>query len=177
METKRDQREYRITLAVDGNVADTVKAIAFMPGCRIVTLSVPVTAADLTQELKCVPVKNVKLHGWVSPYTQEQVNEGQITVSYMAYWAHQFFGIADGMVTMFNIGTARMDASGAFELDLPDLSADGNMREASFNFILRHRTTWNIIAMLKPEGRLRALMGLKVLNEYPAAVHFNAEKR
>lgn len=42
----------------------------------------------------------------------------------MAYWAHGFYGIADGFITQFGLATVSPDANGMFRVDLPYFSAD-----------------------------------------------------
>ena len=99
----------------------------------------------------------------------------------MAYWAHGFYGIADGLVTNFGLATVSPDANGRFQVELPYFSADGAasspQRRASFWLMLRDSKTLNHIASdLQPElPELRLEEhGLRIQSHYPDGVKFTA---
>jgi hypothetical protein len=72
----------------------------------------------------------------------------------MAYWAHEFFGIADGAVTTFHLGRVTPDEGGAFQVLLPNFTKDAVTesfhRNAGLQFIARERDTGNIVSFLVP---------------------------
>jgi hypothetical protein len=83
-------------------------------------------------------------------------NNAESVVNYMAYWAHGFFGIADGFVTEFRLATVSPDANGVFQVELPYFSADDeaspSRRRAGFWLMLRDSKTWNHI---RPDAAFR----------------------
>ena len=88
-------------------------------------------------------------------------------------WDHQFFGIADGLVTAIPITDGIPDQNGNFEVTLPDFSAQANLGDAEFSFTLREIKTRNIIAFLYPADDARSPQGLKVEASYPPLIRFS----
>ena len=75
---------------------------------------------------------------------------------YTAYWAQEFFGILDGMVTQLWVARARPDDNGEFEMEIPDFALDPHASSVqpaeSFGLVLRNSKTLNPIALnLEPE--------------------------
>lgn len=110
----------------------------------------------------------------------------ELVVNYVAYWALEFFGIADGFATKFRVATVSPDANGVFQVELPYFTADAATADAAgsssqprahFWLILRDSKTWNPIASnLEPEVpelRLK-VSGLRILSPYPYGLKFTA---
>jgi hypothetical protein len=110
-------------------------------------------------------------------YGQESV---EVRVEYAAFWACRFFGFTDCAVPQISLGTAKPDAEGVFEIDLPDFGIDPITAEsdcgAELEFVLREAKTGNIIAFLEPElDTLRSPgCGLKISFANPQNVTFVA---
>ena len=105
----------------------------------------------------------------------------ELVVAYMAYWAHTFYGIADGIVTEFHLATVSPDANGMFQVDLPyfsvDAEASSSEQRASFRLMLRDSKTGNHIgSILEPEKQeLRPQEhGLRIRSQYPDDLIFTA---
>jgi hypothetical protein len=100
----------------------------------------------------------------------------------MAYWAHSFYGIADGFVTGFHVATVTPDANGMFQfqVELPYFSVDAEAsseQRASFRLTLRDSKTGNHIAsILEPEKQELRLQehGLRIRSQYPDDLIFTA---
>ena len=78
----------------------------------------------------------------------------EVEIIYMAYWAHEYFGIADGPVTTFTLARATPDNDGAFQVELPnftkDVATESYHRDAGLRFVAREPNTGNIVFLLAP---------------------------
>jgi hypothetical protein len=102
-----------------------------------------------------------------------------VAISYAAYWAHGFFGIRDGMVTMIPVATAIPDAEGFFQVQLPDFGRDPiaarSDREGAFLFWLRGVKAGN--TDLEPSDFKAATGGLRIHSWYSPSLTFAARRR
>ena len=90
-----------------------------------------------------------------------------MTVNYVAYWAHTFFGQADDpVITTVRVASASPDTDGRFHVELPDLAQDpiagapGN--EGTFQFQARNRLTGDLMGRLVPTVARAKMGGRKV---------------
>jgi hypothetical protein len=95
----------------------------------------------------------------------------------MAYWAHGFFGIADGAVTTFHVARVTPDEGGAFQVPLPNFAKDAVTesfhRDAGLRFTARERDTGNILSLLAPANVPgNNLRDLPIKPKYPSEVIF-----
>src|SRR5260370_15304999 len=110
---------YEISALVEGKASTEIRMIVYASGCEIQTFVLPIAqGSKLKQEFKCQRVATVKLSGQIVPTELVRNNNAEIVASYMAYWAHGFFGIADGMVTELRLATGFPDAHGIFHVEL-----------------------------------------------------------
>jgi Carboxypeptidase regulatory-like domain len=135
----------------------------------------------VSDEFPCQRVNTVRLSGKIVPSALVRDNNAELVVTYMAYWARGFFGIADGMVTEFRLATVSPDADGMFQVDLPyfnaDVEASSSQQRASFWLMLRDSKTWNHIASnLEPEKQELRLQehALRIRSHYPDDLIFTA---
>lgn len=175
--TETNRASYDIDASVDGKPATRVKVIAYLPGCEVVTLDIPLQHTTAERQLPCKPLGQISLHGQISPVAITQEEPAEVEVLYLAFWSHRFFGIFDGPVTTLRLGIVIPDENGHFEVDLPDFYSQTNMGDGGFQFLLRHRTTANIIAFLRPAEEDTGPHGLKVRSSYPPVVQFMAERQ
>jgi hypothetical protein len=175
VKTETGRASYDIPLAVDGKPADVVKIIAYMPGCEIVKLEIRTQGSPGARTLACKPLGKLALHGKVSSMPVAQTSGLFVETTYLAEWGNQFYGIMDGPVTSIPIAKVNIDESGQFEVELPDLMKQSDLGPGSFQFLLRDKTTGNIIAALKPEVKRSPFGGLEVLSSYEPAVVFTAD--
>ena len=148
---------YEIPTIVEGKAATEIRMIVYASGCEIQQFVIPLAEhSRVSQEFPCQPVQTVKLSGRIVPDELVRDNHAELVVTYMAHWAHRFYGITDGPVTEFRLATVSPDANGMFEIDLPYFSADAEVPSselrASFRLMLRDAKTWNAIVFnLEPE--------------------------
>ena len=154
--TKLGAREYVIPTNAEGKAADTLKAIVFVPGCRIKTISVA-TLENSTRraDFLCAPLPSSIFSGRIEEPQSLQGRDYAIEVDLLATWVMGFFGIGDGAAPVLHIATVTPSDDGSFRVQLPDLTkdaasnsfgADGSM----FRFIAREKRTENILAWLQP---------------------------
>jgi hypothetical protein len=172
---------YEIPTIVEGKAATEIRMIVYASGCEIQQFVVPLAEhSRVSQEFPCQPVETVKLSGKIVPNELVSDNNAELVVTYMAYWAHGFYGIVDGAVTEFQIATVSPDANGTFQVDLPyftvDAVASSSERRASFRLMLRDSKTWNHIASLEPEKQELRLQehALRIRSHYPDDLIFTA---
>lgn len=172
---KPSERTYTIDAAVGDVPAVNVKLIAWIPGCEITTLTVPIQEEIIRRKVDCKPLGSIRLKGQLLPNDVLTDKPLEITVVYVATWSHAFFGISDAMVPQFRVGTAFPNTDGSFEIILPDLANQAGMNAGVFQLVLRERGTGNILAFLRPVEDSSETHDLKVLHEYPAVVQFAAQ--
>ncbi len=172
----RDTSSYEIEPFVNGQPADGVKVIAYMPGCEVATLDVAFSGEDIERRLDCDPMGSVLFSGEVVAVSAIRQQSAEVEVSYLASWSHSFYGMSDGPVTVLRLGTVRPDTGGKFQITLPDLYQQPLLRDGYLQFILRDVKIGNIIAFLKPsEAKPNFLNEFSLRATYPL-VHFAVQK-
>lgn len=171
---------YQIPATFDGKKATEIRAIVYASGCEIQEFVIPLTSQlPVSREFACQRVEDVRLSGQIVPNELAKYGNAELVVTYMAEWAHGFFGIADGPVTQFEIAKMKPHADGRFDVNLPKISREATHSElqASVCLMLRDSRTLNHIAsnlepddtVLRSEGRC-----LRIRTSYPAEMKFNA---
>jgi hypothetical protein len=169
----KNRKSFAIDTYVEGVAASEIKIVAYLPGCKFALLDVSLSGKSEDRQLFCMPLPSLSLRGEIFPILIAKDQPTVIEVGYLAEWANRFFGIADGAVPNFRIGTIKPDEDGQFQLELPDVhqhQSPGN----GFQFILRDPRTWNIIAFLKPAENPKGSSVLAVQASYDM-VRFVAE--
>lgn len=172
---------YEISAVVEGKPANEIRIIVYASGCEIKTFVFPLKAESrVQQEFECQHSASVQLSGQIMP-TELASGNAELAFHYVAYWAHGFFGISDGIVTEFELATASPDSDGVFQVNLPYLCAtspdSSPESRATLRLSLRDSKTWNNIAYrLEPEtSELRSEdHGLRILPHYPDGLKFTA---
>jgi hypothetical protein len=171
---------YQIPTTVDGKRATEIRAIVYAPGCEIQKFVIPLTAqSPVSREFACQRVEEVRLSGQIVPNELARYANAELVITYMAGWAHGFFGVADGPVTQFELAKITPHADGRFDVDLPMISQEATHSElqASVCLMLRDSRTLNHIASnlepddaeFRPEDRC-----LQTRTSYPAEMKFTA---
>jgi hypothetical protein len=173
--TEKARASYDIPASVDGKPAGDVKIIAYLPGCEIAKLEITMQGASEARTLPCKALGRVTLHGRILPAYVAQIPGIEVEIRYEADWDHEFFGIADGMVTTIHLAMVIPDEVGQFETELPDFFNQADLGKSSFQFMLRNKANGNIIAMLKPENMPRFINGLAIRSSYAPFVLFSAD--
>ncbi|MGC9969675.1 MAG: hypothetical protein ABSE56_03690 [Bryobacteraceae bacterium] len=179
---QRDVHAYEIEAAVDGKLATGIKIIVYAPGCEIATFDEALSGpSTVPEEFTCRRLPSVSLSGKIVPKDALRGRGPEVAISYAAYWAHGFFGIKDGMVTMIPVATAVPDAEGFFQVQLPDFGRDPIAaradREGAFLFWLREAKAGNIITDLEPSDFRAGAGGLRIQSGYPPGLTFAARRR
>jgi len=173
---------YEISALVEGKTPSEIRMIVYASGCEIKTFVLPLTEdSRVKQEFECQRAATVHLSGQIVPTELAGENNAELVVNYMAYWAHGFFGIGDGIVTEFQFATVSPDSNGVFQVELPyftaDVAAASSQRSAGFRLFLRDSKTWNHIASnLEPEmpDLRRKDHGFQIRSRYPDGLRFTA---
>jgi len=175
---------YEISTVVEGKAASEIRMVVYASGCEINTFALPLTGhSNVKQNFDCQRAATVHLSGKITPPNLARESNAEVVVTYMALWAAEFCGIADGPVTEFQLATASLDSHGAFEVDLPYFAADVAeapfQRKAGFRLTLRDSKTGNPIASnlrpTAPDLRLEE-PALRILPRYPDVLEFTPER-
>src|SRR5579862_449284 len=171
---------YEIPTVVDGQAATEIRIIVYATGCEIQQF---VHALDgdshAIEEFVCQRPKMVELSGRLVATELVRNHDSELVVTYMAYWAHEFFGIDDGTVISYQLAAVSTNAEGMFEVELPcfkeDIDNPLSHRRAHFRLVLRDSKTGNPIAgnLLPDNQELRdELQGVRILSKYPDGMLF-----
>jgi hypothetical protein len=177
VEQKNDVRSYRIGTVLQGQPATQIKSILYAPGCALQTLNVELTdAGPHDYEFACRPLPAISVAGKLTKANLLLEKPMEIHVNYVAYWAHEFFGVRDGLITTMRVGEATPDADGQFRVALPDLSQDpiasAKSHPGVFQFWARERTTGNLLAELVPAESKARFGSLRIEPGYPDELVF-----
>ncbi len=150
-----ERNVYLIGTSVNHQAAKTLKVILYAPGCQIVTIVVPsLSESEKGADVSCEDLPPMTFNGRVELPEPLRARPFDVEITYMAYWAHEFFGIAEGAVTTFHLARVTPDESGAFQVLLPNFTKDAVTesfhRNAGLQFIARERDTGNIVSFLVP---------------------------
>jgi len=177
--SKPDLRSYQIETTVQGQPAQSIRILVYASGCRIQTFVMDLSEnQNLEQQFVCEPLPMITFKGQV-PADLIKDEHAEVVVIYTAFWAQEFFGIMDGFVTQLQVASAKPDADGCFELDIPDFSADTSPfsyeLSATLGLVLRNSVSLNPIAgNLEPElPELRTpTNALRIQATYPSFIRF-----
>ncbi|HYR92102.1 MAG TPA: hypothetical protein VE422_49100 [Terriglobia bacterium] len=168
----------------DGKAATEIKILIYAPGCKIQRISLALlNSSSVSENFVCNGLPNVTLAGQIKPDEMRRAGNGELQINYMAYWAHEFFGIIDGLVLEIRLGPVSLDDDGMFRVDLPDFDLESPESasfkpSASFRLRLRDAQTGNpIIDNLIPElPEFRSAEGhLSIRSAYPLGMQFTSE--
>lgn len=124
--TKPNVHDYVIDTSHENKLAETLKLIIYCPGYGIELLNI-LSLADLSAKSAFVelkPLPSVQLSGKIVLPEGSARKDFKIEVFYLAYWGHEFFGIADGLVTTFKLASADVSRDGSFSVAVPDFARD-----------------------------------------------------
>jgi hypothetical protein len=176
VKTAKGQSSYDLRTSVDGKAAADIKVIAYLPGCEIVTIEIPMDGTSLVRPLPCKPLGTISLRAQISPAFMTQQGPTEVEVSYVATWDHRFYGYADGSPTTLRLANVVPDERGQFTVAVPDFAKQADLGEGELEFTLRQPHTGNIVAFLKATDQGRYVPWLKVLRSYPPIVQLVTEQ-
>jgi hypothetical protein len=178
---------YRIPLSVDpqrervgttGVPAQSLKAILYAPGCQFQLLSVDLkTTSNRAADFECRPLSTVRLSGTIS-WPHADTRQSEVEILYVADWDHRFFGIGDGMVQQFRVGTARFNSGSRFQVEIPDFSKDAVTTEKQAAYlqvrVIAHPGENQVERVVPPAALQYNGLGLKILSRYDSEISFSA---
>jgi hypothetical protein len=170
-----DHQTIDFVAAVDGKPASQIKIIAFLPGCEIVTLDFALEGTAMWRQLECKPLKSITLRGQILPASFAQGKRAKVEVNYHAYWAHAFFGVADGFVPTIVLTSVEPGEDGTFSVEVPDFQSQANLGQGAYAFLLHEAATGNILAFLKPDNAPSIAIDMTVTESYPSVIKFIAD--
>lgn len=172
---------YQIPTVIDGKAATEIRAIVYASGCEIQKFAIPLTEqSPVIREFTCQRVEPIRLSGQIEPNELAKYGNAELVITYRAWWAHGFFGIADGPVTHFELAKMSPQADGSFDVDLSMSGGEPTLSEtqASVCLMLRDSRTLNHIASnLEPDdAQLRSEdRCLQTRTFYPTEMKFTAQ--
>jgi hypothetical protein len=178
LKAEPERNVYLIGTSVNHQAADTLKLIVYAPGCQIVTIKVPsLSESEKTADVPCEDLPPITFNGRVELPEPLRRRPYEVEITYMAYWAHGFFGIAEGPVTTFHLARVTPDEGGAFQVILPNFTKDAVTesfhRNAGLRFIAREHETGNIVCLLGPVNvQSKNLQDLPLKPKFPTEVVF-----
>jgi len=178
LKAEPERNAYLIGTSVNHQAAETLKVIFYAPGCQIVTISVQsLSESEKSKDVSCEDLPPISFNGRVELPEALRRRPYEVEITYMAYWAHIFFGIEDGMVRTFNLARVTPDESGTFHVPLPNFTKDAVTnsfhRDAGLRFIARELDTNNIVSLLAPTNvQGRYLGDVPIKPKYPNEVVF-----
>jgi hypothetical protein len=174
---------YEVEPVVNGEAANRFKALVWAPGCKMKEFDVSLGTSNVELTFACEALKSVTLVGRV-----EQVDlggkSGTISVAYDTVGPCLFLDTCTGGCPincvgppMPGIATAKLEADGAFKIQLPDFSADAiasGYSDAGFRFLV-HGTQW---VQMEPESKdfQSPSRGLRIASSYPRGLVFLPKK-
>src|SRR5262245_501805 len=104
----------------------SLKIIIYCPGYGIELLNIPslTDLSDKSASVELKPLPSVRLSGKIVAPEGNALKDFKLEVFYLAYWGHEFFGIADGLVTTFKLASTDMPRDGSFSVAVPDFARD-----------------------------------------------------
>jgi hypothetical protein len=169
---------YQIGTSVNHQAAESLTIILYAPGCQIVTISVrSLSGSERAADVTCEDLPPITFNGRVELPEALRPRPYEVEITYMAYWAHGFFGIQDGRVTTFLLARVMPDEHGAFDVQLPNFSKDAVTesfhRDAGLRFTARERDTGNLVSFLAPANVPgKNMYDLPIQSKYPKGVVF-----
>jgi|HubBroStandDraft_6_1064221.scaffolds.fasta_scaffold245760_1 hypothetical protein len=179
IEPRPNQTSYEIDASTQGKPANSIKILVYAAGCKIQTFDLDLTRVSYPKgRFVCELLPQIRIDGEIPSDLMRHEN-AELNVSYMAFWASRFLGIADGPVTEFQVVKTMPDPDGSFRVDIPAFSADNTGSAypggASLRFTLRDSKTLNPIALnLSPEQAeyQSETHQLRILSSYPIGLKF-----
>lgn len=176
LKAEPERNECLIGASVNHQAAETLKVIIYAPGCQIVTIVVPsLPESEKTEDVSCGDLPSITFNGRVELPEPLRNRNYEVEITYVAYWARDFFGAGDGLVRTFHLARVKPDEGGAFHVLLPNFTKDAVTesfhRNAGLRFIAREHDTGQIVSLLGPANVERNDLGdLPLRPKFPAGV-------
>jgi hypothetical protein len=178
LKAEPERNVYQIGTSVNHQAAETLKLIVYASGCQIVTTAVPsLSESEKTADVPCEDLPPMTFNGRVELPEPLRRRPYEVEITYIAYWAYDFFHIPEGPATTFRLARVTPDERGAFQVLLPNFSKDAVTKSfhsnAGLHFIARERDTGNLVSFLVPANvQGKNWHDLPLKPKYPAEVIF-----
>ncbi|MBZ5538643.1 MAG: hypothetical protein LAO31_22070 [Acidobacteriia bacterium] len=151
--------DYEIPIFRGAKQANSLKAIVYCAGYGMELIKVPWLANRSVEErfVTFTPLPLIHLSGRVVLPENAETPDFNIEFEYLASWSHEFFGIRDGPVEIFNVATAAVGKDGLFTAELPDFTRDPAIQffkcKGDIRLIARDPKTGNFANGLEMENQ------------------------
>src|SRR5262245_47609229 len=112
--TKPNVRDYVIETSYENRPAQTLKIIIYCPGygLKLIDVSSLADSSSRSASVELEPLPSISLSGKIVSPEGRNRKYFKMDVEYLAFWVHEFFGIADGMVASFKVASADVKQDG-----------------------------------------------------------------
>jgi hypothetical protein len=163
---------YVIDTSYESKLARTLKVIVYCPGYGIELINIPSLADSSPNgafvELK--PLPSVELSGKIVGPEGSARKDFKIDVYYLAYWAHEFFGIGDGPVVAFKLASAVAPQNDSFSVSIPDFARDPALasikEKGPLSLVARELMTGDSVYTLESAERLGTDAEFEIATKY-----------
>src|SRR5215471_7198514 len=159
--TQPNTWDYAVETSYDDKPAKTLKAIIFCPGYEMKLINVP-SLDDLSVKdavVEFTRLGSIRLSGKVVLPQPRSGGSLMIEATYLAHWGHEFFGISDGFVSSFTIGSSTLSEDGSFSMLVPDFAHDSSSslfkHHGAISLTARATKTGNVLYWLERPGASR----------------------
>jgi hypothetical protein len=181
--TKPKVWDYEIDTSYKGSLAESLKAIIYCPGYGVELLNIPrldvSSGRNATVELK--PLSWTHLSGRIMLPKGSNDTDFRVEVVYLAYWGHEFYGRADGIVVTFKVGSTSVSRDGYFSVMIPKFTRDPVISrfkdKGGFRLVAREPKTGNIPYTLEPSDHSGRGAELEIAEEYSSELTLYAKPR
>jgi hypothetical protein len=173
-----DKRVIEIDLSHNGKLAKEILLTAYMPGCELVIMQLPLTDNPTPRvPLVCTSLPKISISGSVPPEFV-QGHQAELTIEYWGNWKSFML---DGFVHLITLARVPVEKDGTFRSEITDFSkyerASSSALPRSLYFSLRDAKTWNLLGpdlwLTAESANLRTSMGgVKVEPAYPQGLRF-----
>jgi hypothetical protein len=173
------EQEVAIRLDQTSKPPKSLKAVLYAPGCEIDLIRADdLKNGDREAEFACHPLPILDIPAGFPRPAALNPYQLDVEVSYLASWAHEFFGAGDGAAMTILVASVTAGKDGSFHLRLPDFSKDplyaSLEKNAELHFYVRERSSGNLVAELKgPDSLVSKSGGMRIDAAYPATLAFS----
>ena len=163
--------EFVIEAGVHRISADRVRAVVFLPGCKISSLDVAFHGKTLRRDVQCARLSGWTLKGQLVDAAVAKTGSLKVDVAYKANWVSNFLEVDE--LPIFDVATTSVSNNGSFSVELPILALDSAEESAKGEdrgelvFTLRNGVTGDTVGTLQADQFATASGGLELRTEYP----------
>jgi hypothetical protein len=163
--------QFVIEAGVNRIVADRVRAVVFLPGCKTSSLDVAFHGKTLGRDVQCGRLPSWTLKGQLVDAAVAKTGSLKVDVAYKANWVGNFLAVDE--LAIFDVATTSVSKNGTFSVGLPVLALDPAEESAKGEdrgellFTLRNGVTGDTVGTLQADQFATPSGGLELRTEYP----------